>query len=203
MKPDHRKLPEKKEKKTASRARASWIILIFFITILISGTFSLIAQNLLAGAGAFAAFFVLFLIVLIGIVFDVIGVAVTAANAQPFHSMASRKIPEAQDALRLLRNADRVSSFCNDVVGDVCGIISGAAATIIAARIIMNFTPSAATIFQLILSALVAGLTVGGKAVGKTVALQRCTQIVHTVARAICFFRLIPARVGAVLHGRR
>ena len=35
------------------------------------------------------------------------------------------------------------------------------------------------------MSALVAGLTVGGKAIGKTVAVNSCTQIVHLVGRVL------------------
>ena len=36
-----------------------------------------------------------------------------------------------------IRNAGRVSSFCNDVIGDICGVISGSAAAVISARVLL------------------------------------------------------------------
>ena len=62
------------------------------------------------------AFFILLVIIFVGIIFDVVGMAVACADETPFHAMASRKIPGAQEAISLLRNAERVSSICNDVV---------------------------------------------------------------------------------------
>ena len=70
-----------------------------------------------------AAFIVLLLIVFLGILFDIIGVAVMSANEKPFHSMAAKKLPGAVEAMKLLRSAEKVSSFCNDVVGDICGVV--------------------------------------------------------------------------------
>ena len=134
------------------------------------------------------AFVILLLIVLIGIVFDVIGVAVTAADEKPFHSMAARKVPGAKEALRLLRKAERVSSICNDVIGDICGVVSGAAAATISAQLLARFAFSWPTVVSLIMSALVSGLTVGGKAIGKTFAVNSSTTIVHLVGRAIYTF---------------
>jgi CBS domain containing-hemolysin-like protein len=121
--------------------------------------------------------------VVLGIIFDVVGVAVTSADEKPFHSMAARKVPGAQESIRLLRNAERVSSICNDVVGDICGVVSGSASATIAAQILSNFEFSWPQIISLIMSALVAGLTVGGKAVGKTFAMNSSTVIVHTVGK--------------------
>lgn len=121
-----------KKKKTGRSARPDfrWIALIFLVTVLISALMSFVSSNLLEGAGLILSFVILICIVLTGILFDIIGVAVTAADEVPFHAMASRKVPEAEDALRLIRNAGRVSSFCNDVIGDICGVISGSAAAV-------------------------------------------------------------------------
>ena len=65
------------------------------------------------------------------IFFDIIGIAATAAEEVPFHSMASKKQDGAKWAIILIRNADRVSSFCNDIIGDICGVLSGAVSTYI------------------------------------------------------------------------
>lgn len=136
----------------------------------------------------FVAFVILLAIVLIGIVFDVIGVAVTSADEKPFHSMAARKVPGALESIRLLRNAERVSSICNDVIGDICGVVSGSASTTIAAQLLHNFDFTWPQTVSLIMSALVAGLTVGGKAIGKTFAIHSCTAIVGAVGHLIYFW---------------
>lgn len=166
-----------------------WIILIFFLTVAISAVMSFVCSALAEDASIVFAFAALIGIILIGILFDIIGVSVTAADAAPFHSMASRKVPEAQDALMLLRNANRVSSFCNDVIGDVCGVISGSASAVIAARVLMTRKTGSELWMNLIFSALVAGLTVGGKAFGKTFGLGFSTEVVRSAAKVLCFFR--------------
>lgn len=159
-----------------------WVFTIFFGTIFISGTISLLSSGLLNSAGLGVAYVILFAIILIGIVFDVVGVSVTAADPSPFHSMAAKKRPEGKEALKLISNADRVSSFCNDVVGDICGVISGSASAVIAARTIVDFEPMAASFVQLLMSALVAAFTVGGKAVGKGFAMSASKDIVLITA---------------------
>ena len=138
------------------------------------------------------AFVVLFAIVLIGIIFDIIGMAVASADEKPFHSMAARRVVGAHEAIALLRKAERVSSICNDVIGDVCGVVSGAAAATIASRVLSNFEFSWPDMITLLMSSLVAGLTVGGKALGKRFAIDSCTSIVHIVGRIIYWLRHIP-----------
>lgn len=169
-----------------------WVVSIFLITIVVSALISLGSEELMAGSNTVVAFLILLAIVFLGIVFDVVGVAVTSADEKPFHSMAARKVPGAIEAIQLLRNAEKVGSICNDVVGDICGVVSGSASATIAARILTNFEFSWPRLISLIMSALVAGLTVGGKAVGKTFAINSCTTIVHGVGRIICWIRHIP-----------
>lgn len=169
-----------------------WVITIFLVTILISGTISFTSDLIMANSTMLVAFIILFGIVLVGIIFDIIGVAVTSADERPFHSMAARKVPGAQEAIRLLRRAERVSSICNDVVGDICGVVSGSASATIAAQVLSNFSFSLPTLIPLVMSALVAGLTVGGKAIGKTFAIGSCTKIVHSVGKVLWLFHRIP-----------
>ena len=169
-----------------------WVITIFIVTIIISGTISFASNELMDVSSVPVAFIVLFVIILIGIIFDIIGVAVTSADEKPFHSMAARKVPGGHEAIYLLRNAERVSSICNDVIGDICGVVSGSAAASISAQVIMNFSGNTGEIIMLLMSAMVAGLTVGGKAIGKTFAIGSCTKIVSAVGRFIWFFKNIP-----------
>lgn len=164
-----------------------WVVTIFFVTILVSGAITLLSDYIMSVSGIVVAFLILMIIILIGIVFDIIGVAVASADEKPFHSMASRKVPGAQNAIKLLRNAERVSSICNDVVGDICGVISGSASATIAAQVLQRFDFGWPQVATLMMSALVAGLTVGGKAIGKTFAMNSCTQIISFVGRFLYY----------------
>lgn len=171
--------------KRERRKTIKWVVTIFFVTILISGTISLVSDEVMANSSVAVAFVILLAIIFLGIIFDIIGMAVATADEKPFHSMAARKVPGAHEAIRLLRNAERVSSICNDVVGDICGVVSGSASATIAALILTNVEIGWPRGISLLMSALVAGLTVGGKAIGKTLAVSSCTQIVHLVGRMI------------------
>ena len=166
-----------------------WVVTIFFVTMLVSGTISLLSDYIMSVAGIAVAFIILLAIILVGILFDIIGVAVASADEKPFHSMASRKVPGAQNAIRLLRNAERVSSICNDVIGDICGIISGSAAATIAAQIILHVDLGWARLITLAMSAAVAALTVGGKAMGKTFAMNSCIPILSFVGRFLYYLQ--------------
>lgn len=176
---------QKKERNKTIR----WVVTIFLVTIFISGTISLVSEEIMAVSGIAVAFVILLAIVLVGIIFDIVGVAVTSADEKPFNAMAARKVPGARQAISLLHNAERVSSICNDVVGDICGVVSGSASATIAAQVLQNFEFSWPRIVTLVMSALVAGLTVGGKAIGKTFAIGSCTEIVTFVGKTIYFMR--------------
>ena len=162
-----------------------WVVTIFIVTIFISGTISLLSDLIMVNSSMAVAFLILLAIILIGIIFDIIGMAVASADEKPFHSMAARKVPGAQEAIKLLRNAERVSSICNDVVGDICGVVSGSASATIAVQILKEFDFSWPQIVSLAMSALAAGLTVGGKAIGKSFAVNSSTTIVHAVGKIV------------------
>ena len=169
-----------------------WVVTIFLVTIVISGTISFVSDEVMSRSGIVTAFLILLAIILVGIIFDIIGMAVATADEKPFHSMASRKVPGAQASIRLLRNAERVSSICNDVVGDICGVVSGSASATIAAQILQKMEFGWPQIISLAMSALCAGLTVGGKAIGKTFAVNSATAIVHMVGKFIYWMNHIP-----------
>ena len=184
---------KKNQKKTRKHSNISWIVTIFFVAVLISSAISFLSSSIMEDAGIVEAFAVLLFIVLLGIVFDVIGVAVMSAGEKPFHSMAAKKVPGAAEALKLLRNAEKVSSFCNDVVGDICGVVSGSASAIIAVKALTQIDSD--TVSQLIMSALVAGVTIAGKAFGKNLAMSNSTNIVHFASKLIYYIKS-PFRCG-------
>jgi CBS domain containing-hemolysin-like protein len=169
-----------------------WVVTIFLVTIVISGTISFVSDEIMSSSGIVTAFLILLAIIFVGIIFDIIGMAVASADEKPFHSMAARKVPGAQNAIKLLRNAERVSSICNDVVGDICGVVSGSASATIAAQILQHGDFGWPQLISLGMSAFCAGLTVGGKAVGKTFAVNSATEIVHAVGKIIHWLSHIP-----------
>ena len=166
-----------KEKQKSSH----WVIQVFVLAVSLSAALSFISSTALTGAGYVVAVSVLVAFIALGIVFDMIGVAVTAADPRPFHSMASHREKGGKQAIRLLQNASRVSSVCNDVVGDICGIVSGTTAAVIVTRLQQDFSTTSVLI-AIALTALISGLTIGGKALAKTIAINDCTRVVHRVA---------------------
>ena len=186
---DKRNLNKKKEKEKRGRR---WVITVILMTFAISSILQMIQAGLMSNVNLAMAFVILIVFVLIGIIFDIIGVAVTSANETPFHSLSSQKIRGAKEAVRLIRSADRVGSFCNDVIGDIVGIISGSATTVIVAMLLnsgFNFNDFALTT---IMTAIVAALTIGGKAAGKRVAIEKSNDIVFFVGKVVSF--LLPAK---------
>lgn len=165
----------------------AWAAQVFFLAIGLSAALSLASQGPLSSAGILVALFILAMFIALGIVFDIIGVAVTAADPKPFHSMAAHKEKGATEALMLLRNAGRVSSICNDVVGDICGIVSGTTAAVIVTRLQAAFDLRG-VLLSVAVTALISGLTIGGKALGKTFAIKRSTNVVYWSGRFLHLF---------------
>ncbi len=177
--------------KNKKNSHKKWIITVFFMTLAISACFSLVSNLVMSSSEMFIALIVLLIIVFIGILFDIIGVAVTASDEKAIHGMASRRVKGAAEAVNLINNANKVSSICNDVIGDICGVISGSATTAIVSKILLkiNMGQAMEMVLPLAMSALVAALTVTGKAIGKVSAINNSTQIVFTTGKAIAFFK--------------
>ncbi len=166
-----------------------WSIKVFIIALTLSAVLSYLSTILLKGAGAILAIIILLLIIGLGIFFDMIGVAVTAADIQPFHSMAAHKEKGAKEAIQLINRANEFSSIFNDVVGDICGIISGTTATIIVLHLQNNFNTTS-VIVSILVTALISALTIGGKALGKEFALKNSTKVVHLAALGMNFLHI-------------
>ena len=156
-----------------------WFITVFITTFILSIAFSYISTNAISSLEFFPAVVILILTIFIGILFDIIGIAVTVAEEEELHAKASKKIEGAKTSIKLIRNSSKVSNFCADVIGDICGVISGSIAALISIKITQKFNLDFN--IQFIISAIVASLTVGGKAIGKEIAKKNSTKIVHTV----------------------
>lgn len=169
----------------SKRKNITWALTITIMSFFISAVLTAASSDILKEADILIAILVILIIISISILFDIIGVAVTAAEEAPFHSMASRKMYGAKQAIRLIRNADKVSNFCNDVVGDICGIISGAAGAYIIFRIIGS--KETVSLEELAVTGMITALTVGGKALGKNIAIRNSNYIIYKVSVVIKF----------------
>lgn len=178
-----KKLPARNSK------NIGWIIFITVLSFFLSVILSFVSSSILKDVSIIIAFLVVFIIILINIVFDIIGVAVTAAEEKPFHGMSARKLKAADESIRLIRNADKVSNFCSDVVGDICGIISGAAGAYIAIKILQTSINAETSLASLSITACVAALTVGGKGIGKTIAINNSDFIVYRTSVVVKFLK--------------
>lgn len=165
-----------------------WILMVTFLSFVMSGALLLASTTALEGASVYVAIAVVLVIVFIGILFDTIGISVASANKAVFHSMAAKKMYGARQAIWLINNADKVSNFCNDVVGDICGVISGSASTLIIVSIVGNLKNDPGSWASLIVSGMIAALTVGGKAIGKVIAVRKGNDVVYRTGMVLRLF---------------
>ncbi len=164
-----------------------WVSIITVLSVVFSVVFTFASEKALKGSGYLVSFIILLFFILLNILFDIIGTAVTAADEAPFHSMASHRQRGAAQAIWLVKNADKVSNFCSDVVGDIAGIISGTTSAVIVAKLVLDMNADN-IVLQLCLSGLVAGLTIGGKAVGKALGISKSTEIVLIAGQIMNLF---------------
>lgn len=162
----------------------NWTLKVFFLTFILAIIFSLIA-NYLGKFNNIVLSICIITIIIIGIVFDLVGTAVLSCDTKVLHSRASQKLKGAKTAIYLAKNASTVSSFCNDVVGDVCGIVSGSLVTVLVVNL---FTTGNISLLNVILSSILSSLTVGGKALGKTIGVKKSNDIIYNVGKILSIF---------------
>lgn len=178
---------KRKEKINKKKTEYKWMLKIVLIAFALSFGLSYVSQVTIPNLSLFFGILITLLFIGIGILFDIIGVSVTSSDETVFHSMNSRKVPGADIAVKFKKNASKVSNFCCDVVGDVCGIISGTAATAIATILANQFNWS--LLFTgLFVAAIVAALTIGGKALGKGFAINKSDIILYQFAKTVSHF---------------
>lgn len=178
---------KKKEKVKKENIDKKWIATVVIVAFLTSFTLSFISEMTIPNLSLWLGILVTLFFIFLGIFFDIIGVSVTTADEAVFHSMSSRKVKGANIAVKFKKNADKVSSFCCDVIGDVCGIISGAAGTTIAAILVTQFKFN--TLFTSItVAAIIAAITIGGKAIGKSFAINKSNIVLYGFAKFISNF---------------
>ena len=177
-----------KQKKKPKKKRNLWSVKITVISLFLSAFFSFISEMTASSEHMIVTILLLLFLILASILFDGIGVAATSCEATPIVSMASKKVYGAKTALWLVKNNEKVSNVCNDVIGDIFGIISGACTAAIVAKLVIVAGEGWQKWLAIILSSVVAALTIGGKAFLKNIAINNSRELVMLVARVLAVF---------------
>lgn len=195
MKEDKKKkFTEKYSKKVSKRpinnkknVDVKWIIIVTLTAFILSLVFSFLGETIAQNANIIISIIIVVFFILIGIIFDMIGIAVTVSDIKAFNSMASKRVSGAKLAVRFIKNSEKVSSFCNDVIGDICGILSGSTGIAIGLMISSEFGIETLVI-NLFITALIAASTIGGKAIGKSFAINKSNSILYVFAKTVAIF---------------
>ena len=176
-----------KKNKSKKNNRITWIIIVTIVSFILSIIFSSLSETIIPNINIIFGILLIIVFIGIGIIFDMIGVAITAANETPFHSMASKKVKGSKHSVMLLKNSDKLASICNDVIGDVCGVVSGSAGMLVASNMASSFNINS-SITVLFVTALIASITIGGKAIGKSAAIKNSEAITFKVGKILNLF---------------
>lgn len=169
-------------------SRIKWLLSVCILSFCLSIIMSLTSEMLIPKINVILGVFIILIFILIAILFDMIGVAITAQDETPFHSMASKKVKGSHHSVKLLKNSDKLASICNDVVGDVAGVVSGSAGVLVANTIAIKLNLNTSLVV-LIITAIIASLTITGKAFGKTIAINNSEKITFRVGKFLNFFK--------------
>lgn len=178
-----------KKKKSWFVEYLRWPLIVLVVSLFLSFSFSFFSELALKDANLIIAIAVILIFMIISIITDAIGVAITAAVEIPFRAMAAKKVRGAKESIILINNADKVASIIADILGDICGILSGAAGAVVTAKFIEGVTSEMlVVVIASIVSAIIAGVIIFGKAMGKRIALDNCDKIVLMLGRIVYVF---------------
>lgn len=180
----------KKKKKPKKKSRYGWLywgVSVLFLSFALTVIFSFLTEIAIQGSPAYICIIVLVVLLVINISCDILANAIVSCMPEAFHAMASNKIKGAKRAVVFCKNQTKLSSIFADVIGDICGIVSGAAGT----ALVVHFATEGSTlelILSIVVSALIGALTVGGKAICKHFAIKFNKQITFGFAKFTTFF---------------
>lgn len=167
-------------------------LLVAFFTFFIALVVNLGSQALMdAIKNVFLALFLLIIIIALGIFFDIIGTAAAAAALPPFNARAAKKVFGAYQAVKITKNASAVANYCNDVIGDIAGTLSGAIGAGIVYSLMDQFSLTNVVLLGAVMTSFIAALTVGGKAIGKNLAIEKANSIIFRAAIAMAWWENI------------
>lgn len=168
--------------------KGKWIYQVFLWTFILSILFGYITNLISFKSTTLVTAVIILVVIALGIIFDMIGTSALTSKEASFHAMAAKKIKGSKIAIKLIRNNVKVSSICNDIVGDICGIISGGLGAVLAIALAAKFNVNIA-LMTMIVSAFISTMTVGGKAIFKSIAIKNSDKILFTISKIICVFK--------------
>ena len=177
----------KKPIKNKRLVDTKWILTVTVVAFIISILFSFFSEGITSNTNSIVATLIIFVFIGLGIIFDMVGIAITVADIKTFNSMATKQVKGARLAVRLIQNNEKASSFCNDVIGDICGIVSGSAGVALASILSSTYNTDIFLV-TLIITAIIASLTIGGKAIGKATAINKSTSILYSFSKIVSIF---------------
>lgn len=162
------------------------LFLSFGLTVVFSFLTELVIDE---NSSAILCVVVLLVLLVLNISCDVLANAIISCKPEAFHAMASNKIKGAKRAVTFCRNSTKLGSIFADVIGDICGIVSGAAGAALAVIIAVSGDSLVKLVASILVSAIIGALTVGGKAIFKHFAIKYNKKIVFAFARFTTFFK--------------
>lgn len=159
-----------------------WAFKTLVLSISLSIVFSVVSQSLFPNLSIFLSIFVIAFFIILSVLFDMIGVAVTSIDFLQLEKYGGKK--GYKTAIKLCQNTEKVSSFCGDVVGDICGILSGAGGVSLVVNMHIS-NPNVYFIVTCLISSVIAGLTIFGKAIMKGYAVENCEIVVMKTGKTL------------------
>ena len=166
----------------------SWGLTILVLSFFLSVLFSFLTEIAVNDSPVYVCIIVLVVLLILNIGCDIIANAVLSCDVDGFNAMASRKIRGARRAVTFCKHAEKIASIFSDVIGDICGIVSGSAGAVLAAIFIVDESSWEGMVASILVSAVIGALTVCGKAFGKPISLKYNSKIAFAFAKFTTFF---------------
>ena len=180
---------KKKQHKKRVPAWLAWGLSVLVLSFALTVLFSFLTESSIKGSPVDICVIVLIVLLFLNIGCDMLANAIITCDPDVFHAMASNKIKGAKRAVTFCRNATKLGSVFADIIGDICGIVSGAASTALVVYIAAEGGTTVELIASIGVSAVIAALTVGGKAIFKHFAMKLNKQIVFGFAKFTTLFK--------------
>ena len=88
--------------------KTKWILIVFVLSFILSVIFSAVSTSMANSFNTIMLVFITLAVIAIGILFDMIGVAVLTCKESNLHAKASKKMKGAKQAIALIKNSTKV-----------------------------------------------------------------------------------------------
>lgn len=136
------------------------------------------SETLVAKLPPYSSIPLVLFVIALAVLFDMVGVAATAADPVPLHARSSKRGSGARQALWLIARADRVASITMDIIGDVTAAVAGAASVAIMYALAEPLgLPS--NVLNALGIGIVTFLFIGVKGLEKGYSIRNANRIIH------------------------